>query len=67
MLTIAIEIPYDDSPVKLELFSPAGESILQQTIRQPKTTLDLSAPPPGSYILSISMAGSHRSWKVVKE
>ncbi|NCA86834.1 MAG: T9SS type A sorting domain-containing protein [Clostridia bacterium] len=67
LLTIAMEIPDDDSPVKLELFSLEGESILQQTIRQPKITLDLSGQPAGSYILSISLAGSHRSWKVIKE
>jgi hypothetical protein len=66
-LTIAMEITDDDSPVKLELFSLAGESILQQTIRQPKTTVDLSGQPAGSYILSISLAGSQRSWKVIKE
>jgi hypothetical protein len=67
ILTIAMEITNVDSPVKLELFSLAGESILQQAIRQPNTTVDLSAQPAGSYILSISMAGSHRSWKVIKE
>jgi len=67
LLTIAMEIPYDDRQVKLELFSLAGESILQQIIRQPKTTVDLSGQPAGSYILSISLAGSHRSWKVIKE
>jgi len=67
LLTIAMEIPGDDRPVKLELFSLAGESILQRTIRQPKTTVDLSGQPAGSYILSISLAGSHRSWKVIKE
>ncbi|MDD4232708.1 MAG: T9SS type A sorting domain-containing protein, partial [Candidatus Cloacimonetes bacterium] len=58
LLTIAMEIADDDSPVKLELFSLAGESILQRTIRQPKTTVDLSGQPAGSYILSISLAGS---------
>jgi len=67
LLTIAMEIADDDSPVKLELFSLAGESILQRTIRQPKTTVDLSGQPAGSYILSISLAGNHRSWKVIKE
>ncbi|MDD2633611.1 MAG: T9SS type A sorting domain-containing protein [Bacteroidales bacterium] len=67
LLTIAMEIADDDSPVKLELFSLAGESILQRTIRQPKTTVDLSGQPAGSYILSISLAGSHRSWKIIKE
>ncbi|NLO49892.1 MAG: T9SS type A sorting domain-containing protein, partial [Bacteroidales bacterium] len=41
--------------------------ILQQEIRHAKTTVDLSAQPAGSYILSISLAGSHRSWKVIKE
>ncbi|NCB44096.1 MAG: hypothetical protein EOM59_15980, partial [Clostridia bacterium] len=45
LLTIAMEIADDDSPVKLELFSLAGESILQRTIRQPKTTVDLSGQP----------------------
>jgi hypothetical protein len=67
LLTIAMEIQEDDSPVKLEVFSLAGESILQQAIRQPKTMVDLRSYPAGTYILTISLVGSHRSWKVIKE
>lgn len=67
MPAIAMEIPGDDSPVKLELFSLADEGIVQQTIRHTKTTVDLFGQPPDSYILFISLAGSHRSWKVIKE
>ncbi len=67
ILTIAMASWENDGSATLELLSLAGESILQQIIRQPKTTVDLSGQPAGSYILSISLAGSHRSWKVIKE
>ena len=67
LFTIAMEIQEDDSPVKLELFSLAGKSILQQTIRQPKTMVDLRSHPAGTYILTISLVGNQRSWKVIKE
>jgi hypothetical protein len=67
LLTIAMEITNDDSPVKLELFSLAGESILQQQIRSSKTSVDLSAQPPGTYLLKISSATGGQTWKVVKE
>ncbi|MDD3131892.1 MAG: T9SS type A sorting domain-containing protein, partial [Bacteroidales bacterium] len=67
ILTIAMASWENDGSATLELFSLSGEMILQQEIRHAKTTVDLSAQPAGSYILSISLAGSHRSWKVIKE
>jgi hypothetical protein len=67
ILTIAMANPEDENPVRLEVFSLAGESILQQAIRQPKTMVDLRSYPAGTYILTISLVGSQRSWKVIKE
>ena len=66
-LTIALAGEQETGPATLALFSLAGKVILQQEIRQPRTTLDLSGQPPGTYLLQISTATSKETWKVVKE
>jgi len=67
ILTIAMANREDKNPVRLELFSLAGEMILQQQIRSTKTNLDLSTHPPGTYLLKISSAACGQTWKVIKE
>ncbi len=67
ILTIAMVNLEDESPVRLELFSLSGEMIMQQQIQNTKTTLDLSAHPPGTYLLQISTSTGGQTWKVIKE
>jgi len=45
ILTIAMANLEDENPVRLELFSLSGEMILQQSIRQGQTTVDLTGHP----------------------
>jgi hypothetical protein len=66
-LTIAMAGAQETGPATLVLFSLKGEVILQQEIRQPSTTLDLSGHPPGTYLLQITTASGRETWKVVKE
>jgi hypothetical protein len=66
-LTIAMAGAQETGPATLVLFSLKGEVILQQEIRQPSTTLDLSGHPPGTYLLQITTAAGRETWKVVKE
>jgi len=67
ILTIAIANREEESPARLELFSLAGEMILQQSIRQGQTTVDLSGHPAGTYLLKISSAAGGQTWKIIKE
>jgi hypothetical protein len=66
-LTIAMAGAQETGPATLVLFSLKGEVILQQEIRQPSTTLDLSGQPPGTYLLQITTAAGRETCKVVKE
>jgi hypothetical protein len=66
-LTIAMAGAQETGPATLVLFSLKGEVILQQEIRLPSTTLDLSGHPPGTYLLQITTAAGRETWKVVKE
>jgi len=66
-LTIAITGEEETAPAPLALFSMSGETILRQKFRHPRTTLDLSGHPPGTYLLQITTTAGRETCKVVKE
>jgi hypothetical protein len=55
-LTIAMAGEEETGPATLALFSISGDLVLEQQIRQPNITLDLSVHPSCIYLLQLSTA-----------
>ena len=65
--TVEVAATDGTSYTQLHLLSLAGEEILD--IKSPPLRLeaDLTGHPPGAYILSITLGGKTRTWKVIKQ
>lgn len=65
--TVEVTATEGTSYGQLQLLSLTGEEILN--IKSPPLRLDadLTGHPPGAYILSITLGGKTRTWKVIKQ
>jgi len=52
---------------RLQIFSIIGEQIYSSSINSQQTTVDLSKYPQGSYILTTSINGIQKTFKILKE
>jgi len=52
---------------RIQLFSIIGEQLYSSSINSQQTTVDLSKFPQGSYILTTSINGIQKMFKILKE
>ncbi len=64
---VSVEIPnWNDIQLNISVFDVLGKYILNKTINQPKTQLDLSRLSSGMYILTITdLCGGSNSFKLI--
>lgn len=52
---------------RIQLFSVVGSQLYDSKIQSQETSIDLSAFPPGTYLLTATIDGIHESFTIVKE
>ena len=65
--TITIEVPDMTSDAHLSIFNTNGQKVLDQSITDVLTTVDISRLPPGMYFLRIMTDGLVQTQKLLKE
>jgi Secretion system C-terminal sorting domain len=66
-LTVDIDLPLSKTPAGLTIRDVGGRPILQRTTRDRQTTLDLTAQPPGLYLLNIQVGDKQTTRRVLKQ
>lgn len=66
--TLYIDFPEltDQQPI-IEVYDQSGRLIVQKTAVSSKNKIDLSAHPPGSYIMMIHIGQEKKDWKIIKK
>jgi hypothetical protein len=64
---VTIEIPLLDSEAFIRVYDSNGKAIIQKTVNEPSSGINLSGEPSGIYILSIRIGSNKKEWKVIKE
>lgn len=64
---VRIEIPLLDSEAFIRVYDSNGKAIIQKTVTEPSSGINLSGEPSGIYILSIRIGSIKKEWKVIKE
>jgi hypothetical protein len=64
---VRIEIPLLDSEAFIRVYDSNGKAIIQKTVNEPSSGINLSGEPSGIYILSIRIGSNIKEWKVIKE
>lgn len=64
---VRIEIPLLDSEAFIRVYDSNGKAIIQKTVNEPSSGINLSGEPSGIYILSIRIGSNKKEWKVIKE
>ena len=61
-----LQLP-EDQTATLRIYSASGNLILQKTGVRESENLDISAQPPGIYLLKIASEDSSTEWKIIKK
>ena len=67
ILTIELDLPLTRTPATLSLTDMSGKAVLQQTTKNQKHELDLTAHPNGLYLLRIQVGDKQTVRKVLKQ
>ena len=67
VLTLKVEQTSFSERDRLQLFSIIGEQLYSSSINSQQTTVDLSKFPEGTYILTTSIDGIQKTFKILKE
>lgn len=67
ILTVELDLPLTRDPATLSLTDMGGKPVLQQTTRNRKQELDLTAQPSGLYLLRIQVGDRQTVRKVLKQ
>ncbi|GAB4036666.1 Ig-like domain-containing protein [Spirosoma jeollabukense] len=67
ILTVEVDLPLTRDPATLSLTTMSGRPVLQQTTRNKRHELDLTAQPSGLYLLHIQVGDRQTTRKVLKQ
>lgn len=67
VLTLKVEQTSFSERDRLQIFSIIGEQLYSSSINSQQTTVDLSKFPEGTYILTTSIDGIQKTFKILKE
>ncbi|SFE02934.1 T9SS type A sorting domain-containing protein [Spirosoma endophyticum] len=67
ILTVEVDLPLTRDPATLSLTTMSGRPVLQQTTRNKRHELDLTAQPSGLYLLHIQVGDRQTTRKVMKQ
>lgn len=65
--TLALREYKSEEKLHAVLFTMNGVAIEEKEVHGSQTTFDLSAHPPGIYLLEVDGPDGHQSWKVIKQ
>lgn len=67
VLTLKVDQAFFSERDKLQLFSIIGEQLYSSNINSQQTTIDLSKFPEGTYIVTTSIDGIQKTFKILKK